>query len=151
MKKSPTCDELLSIAEASARSGLSPDTLRYYDKLGILPNLRRNGGRRSFSEQDMAALSLISCLRDTGMPLKSIRAFMQASGPRTPDTRLAILRRHLAEVDEKLETYRKTRLRVEFKIWFYEEAKRLGGVAKLPPLDELLKQYRKETGKSTHW
>ena len=144
-------NESLSIAEASVRSGLSPDTLRYYDKLGILPHLRRNGGRRAFSEQDMAALSLISCLRDTGMPLASIRDFMQASGARTPDTRLAILRRHLSEVDAKLATYCKAKLRVEFKIWFYEEAKRLGGVAKLPPLDELLKQYRKETRKSTHW
>ncbi|MBR0056188.1 MAG: MerR family transcriptional regulator [Kiritimatiellae bacterium] len=151
MKIPPAKNEPLSIAEASARSGLSPDTLRYYDKFGILPNLRRNGGRRSFSGQDMAALSLISCLRDTGMPLKSIRDFMRAAGPRTADARLAILRRHLAEVDGKLETYRKARLRVEFKIWFYEEAKRLGGVAKLPPLDELLKRYRKETGKSTDW
>ena len=141
----------LSIAQASERSGLSPDTLRYYDKLGILPNLRRTGGRRRFSEGDLAALSLVSCLRDTGMPLKSIRDFMQAAGPRTADTRLSILRGHLATAEAQLETFRKARLRVEFKIWFYEEAKRRGGIDRLPPLDDLLARYRKETGKSTDW
>ena len=141
----------LSISEASARSGLPPDTLRYYDRLGILPNLRRTGGRRRFSEDDLAALSLVVCLRDTGMPLASIRDFMQASGPRTADARLAILRGHLASVERHLETYRKARNRLEFKIWFYEEAKRLGGVERLPPLDDLLRRYRRETRKTTDW
>ena len=143
--------KLLSIAEASARSGLPPDTLRYYDRLGILPHLRRTSGRRRFSEDDLAALSLVVCLRDTGMPLASIRDFMRASGPGTPDARLAILRKHRAEVSARLDEYRRAERRVDFKIWYYEEAKRLGGIARLPPLSALLKQYRKETGKSTNW
>jgi DNA-binding transcriptional MerR regulator len=144
-------ERFLSIAEASERSGLSPDTLRYYDRLGILPGLSRRSGRRAFSGRDLAILSLAACLRDTGMPLKSIRDFMQASGADLADTRLAILRNHLAAVEAQLATYRKARLRVEFKIWYYEEAKRLGGLEKLPPLPDLLRQYRKETGKSTNW
>lgn len=85
------------------------------------------------------------------MPLKSIRDFMQASGEGMADERLAILRGHLAAVEAKLETYRKARLRVEFKIWYYEEAKRRGGIEKLPSLPDLLRQYRKETRKSTNW
>ena len=141
----------LSISEASARSGLPPDTLRYYDRLGILPHLRRTSGRRRFSEDDIAALSLVVCLRDTGMPLASIRDFMRASGPGTPDARLAILRKHRAEVSARLDEYRRAERRVDFKIWYYEEAKRLGGIDRLPPLSDLLKQYRKETGKSTNW
>ena len=144
-------ERFLSIAEAAERSGLSPDTLRYYDRLGILPGLRRNSGRRAFSERDLAILSLAACLRDTGMPLKSIRDFMQATGADLADTRLAILRNHLAAVETQLETYRKARLRVEFKIWYYEEARRRGGIDRLPPLPDLLKQYRKETRKSTNW
>ena len=143
--------KLLSIAEASARSGLPPDTLRYYDRLGLLPHLRRTSGRRRFSEDDLAALSLVVCLRDTGMPLASIRDFMRASGPGTPDVRLAILRKHRAEVSARLDEYRRAERRVDFKIWYYEEAKRLGGIDRLPPLSDLLKQYRKETGKSTNW
>ena len=143
--------KLLSIAEASARSGLPPDTLRSYDRLGLLPHLRRTSGRRRFSEDDLAALSLVVCLRDTGMPLASIRDFMRASGPGTPDARLAILRKHRAEVSARLDEYRRAERRVDFKIWYYEEAKRLGGIARLPPLSALLKQYRKETGKSTNW
>ena len=144
-------NDFISIAEASARSGLSPDTLRYYDRLGLLPWLKRSRGRRAFSERDLSALSLISCLRDTGMPLAAIRDFMQVSGARTADTRLAILHSHLEALDSKLDTYRKAHRRVEFKIWYYEEAKRLGGVERLPPLPELIEQYRRETGKSTDW
>ena len=144
-------ERFLSIAEAADWSGLSPDTLRYYDRIGLLPGLSRNSGRRAFSRQDLAVLSLASCLRDTGMPLKSIRDFMQASGADLADTRLAILRNHLASVEAQLETFRKARLRVEFKIWYYEEAKRLGGLDKLPPLPDLLKRYREETRKSTNW
>lgn len=142
---------LLAIGEASERTGLGEHTLRYYDKLGLLPGLGRRSGRRAFSEDDLAALALIACLRDTGLPLKSIRDFMQASGPRTADTRLAILRAHRDAVDAQAETYRKARLRIDFKIWYYEEAKRLGGVAKLPSLDVLLARYRKQTGRSTEW
>jgi DNA-binding transcriptional MerR regulator len=142
---------LFSIGEASERTGLGEHTLRYYDKLGLLPGLGRRSGRRAFSENDLAALSLVACLRDTGMPLTSIRDFMQAAGPRTADTRLAILRAHRDAVEAQAETYRKARLRIDFKIWYYEEAKRLGGVAKLPPLDILLARYRRKSGRSTDW
>ena len=141
----------VSIAEASRASGVGEHALRYYDRLGLLPGLRRASGRRQFTGQDLAALSLVVCLRDTGMPLKTIREFMSASGPGTPDVRLAILRRHRDDVAARIEEYRRAARRVDFIIGYYEEAKRRGGVAKLPPLDELLEQYRRETKKSTNW
>lgn len=70
-----------------------------------------------------------------------------------PPTRVSpsILRAHRDAVDAQAEIYRKARLRIDFKIWYYEEAKRLGGVAKLPPLDVLLARYRTKTGRSTDW
>ncbi len=141
----------LGVAEASERSGLGEHTLRYYDRLGLIPGLKRSSGRRVFSEEDLAALSLVACLRDTGMPLKSIRDFMQATGPKTPDTRLAILQAHRKVVLAKLEDYRKASRRIDFKIWYYEEAKRLGGVDKMPPLSDLIARYHKETGKPINW
>ena len=143
--------QLVSIAAASKATGIGEHALRYYDRLGLLPGLRRASGRRQFSGQDLAALSLVVCLRDTGMPLKTIREFMAASGPGTPDVRLAILRKHRDDVSARIEEYRKAARRVDFKIWYYEEAKRLGGVAKLPPMPELLSRYRRETGKPTNW
>ena len=141
----------VSIAEASRASGVGEHALRYYDRLGLLPGLRRTSGRRQFSDQDLAALSLVVCLRDTGMPLKTIREFMAATGPGTPDVRLAILRKHRADVAARLDEYRRAERRVDFKIWYYEEAKRRGGIGKLPPMSDLLSQYRRETGKPTNW
>jgi DNA-binding transcriptional MerR regulator len=143
--------EYLTIAEASARSGLSQDTLRYYDRLGLLPNLKRNGGRRMFSELNMHALMVITRLRDTGMPLAEIRKFMQASGPGLADTRLKLFRRHRAKVEERLEMFRKVMLLLDFKVWFYEEARRLGGLEKVLPFEEAVARYRRETGRSTDW
>lgn len=141
----------IAIAEASARSGLSQDTLRYYDRLGLIPSLKRNGGRRMFSERSMHALLVISRLRDTGMPLAEIRKFMQASGATLVDTRLHLFRKHRAKVEKDLEIYRKAMVLLEFKVWFYEEAKRLGGLEKVLPFEKTVARYRKETGRSTDW
>ena len=123
----------IAIAEASARSGLSQDTLRYYDRLGLIPYLKRNGGRRMFSERSM------------------IRKFMQASGATLVDTRLHLFRMHRAIVEERLALFRKVMLLLDFKVWFYEEAKRLGGLAKVLPFEESVARYRRETGRSTDW
>ena len=141
----------IAIAEASARSGLSQDTLRYYDRLGLIPRLKRNGGRRMFSELDMHRLHVISCLRDTGMPLAEIRKFMQASGPALVETRLKLFRKHRAMVEERLALFRKVMVLLDFKVWFYEEAKRLGGLEKVLPFEESVARYRRETGRSTDW
>ena len=141
----------IAIAEASARSGLSQDTLRYYDRLGLIPRLKRSGGRRLFSELDMHRLHVISCLRDTGMPLAEIRKFMQASGPALVETRLKLFRKHRAMVEERLALFRKVMVLLDFKVWFSEEAKRLGGLEKVLPFEESVARYRKETGRSTDW
>ena len=143
--------QYIAIAEASARSGLSQDTLRYYDRLGLIPSLKRNGGRRMFSERSMHALLVISRLRDTGMPLAEIRKFMQASGATLVDTRLHLFRKHRAIVEERLALFRKVMLLLDFKVWFYEEAKRLGGLEKVLPFEESVARYRRETGRSTDW
>ncbi len=141
----------IAIAEASARSGLSQDTLRYYDRLGLIPSLKRNGGRRMFSERSMHALLVISRLRDTGMPLAEIRKFMQASGAALVDTRLQLFREHRAKVEKDLEVFRKAMALLDFKVWFYGEAKRLGGLEKVLPFEESVARYRRETGRSTDW
>lgn len=143
--------QFLTIAEASTQSGISPDTLRYYDRLGLLPQLKRSGGRRMFSEIDMHKLLVISKLKSTGMPLANIRKFMQVSGPDKVDTRLKLFRQHRIKVEEKLEAFRKVMILLDFKVWFYEEAKRLGGLEKVLPFDRALARYRKETGRSTDW
>ena len=71
---------LFSIQETSERSGLSKDTIRYYEKIGLLPRAERKASRhRVYSEQDIQTMSLITCMKKTGMSLEEIKPFLQMS------------------------------------------------------------------------
>jgi DNA-binding transcriptional MerR regulator len=67
-----------AIAQAAERSGLSIDTLRYYERIGLVePPARDSGGRRSYSDDDMNWLAFLTKLRTTGMPIKMMREYAQ--------------------------------------------------------------------------
>jgi len=112
--------------EAAARSGFSLDTLRYYERIGLLPPIRRTrSGRRSFTELDLTWLALLRCLRDSGMPITEMQEFVRLmrDGQGTTGERLAVLlaherrveeqigrlRQHLEQIRSKIDTYRQGR------------------------------------------
>jgi DNA-binding transcriptional MerR regulator len=91
--------------EAVARSGFSLDTLRYYERVGLLPRIRRTGsGRRSFSDVDLKWLALLRCLRDTGMPITEMQRFvgLMRDGQATVDERLDLLLAHEQRVEDQI-------------------------------------------------
>ncbi|MEM8797215.1 MAG: MerR family transcriptional regulator [Pseudomonadota bacterium] len=66
----------MKISEAAERSGLSIDTIRFYEKRGMLPDIARGpDGHRRFTPHDVDWLTLLFWLRETGMPLSAIRRF----------------------------------------------------------------------------
>jgi len=66
----------LSIGEVADLTGLSIHTLRYYDELGLLPQVRRaENGHRVFDEEVLGWIHIIKCLRATQMPLSDIQRF----------------------------------------------------------------------------
>lgn len=66
-----------SPGEAAQKTGFTLDTLRYYERIGLLhPISRTAGGRRRFSDTDLLWLMMLSCLRNTGMPLKQMLGFV---------------------------------------------------------------------------
>jgi DNA-binding transcriptional MerR regulator len=84
-----------SIAEAAARSGFSIDTLRYYEKIELIePPERDAGGRRVYSEADLAWLGFLTKLRTVEMPVQAMveYAALQRHGHRTVPQRAAMLR-----------------------------------------------------------
>lgn len=92
-------------AEAAAESGFSIDTLRYYEREGLLaPISRTPGGRRNYSAGDLDWLGLVRCLRDTGMPIADLKQYadlcLDAS---TMDERLALLEIHHQRVQEQVD------------------------------------------------
>lgn len=83
-----------SIAEAARRSGLSIDTLRYYERIKLVdPPARDAAGRQAYSEDDLVWLVFLTKLRTTGMPIKLMREYAQLRrrGEAAAPRRMAIL------------------------------------------------------------
>lgn len=108
-------------AEAAARSGFSLDTLRYYEREGVLePVARTAGGRRSYSEGDLAWLELVRCLRDTGMPIADLKRYAElCSDDATIPERIAMLEAHDAQVRAQVAELEAQRERIAHKIDYY--------------------------------
>jgi DNA-binding transcriptional MerR regulator len=86
-----------TIQDAAAETGVSRDTLRYYEKIGILPGIARSqSGHRRFSDNDMGWIKLVQCLRATGMPIEDLHAYaeLMQQGDSTAGERLRILEEH---------------------------------------------------------
>lgn len=67
-----------SIAQAAERTGLSIDTLRYYERIGLVdPPARDSGGRRAYGEEDLQWLGFLTRLRTTSMPIRMMREYAQ--------------------------------------------------------------------------
>lgn len=110
-----------SIGQFSEIVHLSIDTLRYYEKEGLIFVSRDASGRRSYSEKDINWILFLMRLKETGMPIKEIRRYaeLRYQGDATLKERMALLKQHrlsvlsekekwernLQNLDEKIETY----------------------------------------------
>lgn len=112
-----------SVGEVSARTGFSIDTLRYYERLGLIePVARTAGGKRRYREGDIEWLDFVSCLRLTGMPVNGMRHFAQLcrSGEGTIRERIELLSEHGRQVEAELATLRERLAAIQYKISYYE-------------------------------
>ena len=136
-----------TVGEMAKLVGIPASTLRYYDKQGLLPFVERSpGGIRMFREQDYEWLQVIHCLKQTGMPLKDIREFVEMAmeGDGTIGPRLDLILRQQEAVRAQMAELQKTLDILEFKRWYYETAKQAGSTA-VPrdmPEEEIPEQYR---------
>ena len=112
-----------SIKEVSEKTGITAHVLRYYEKEGVLPRIGRSqGGSRRYTDEDLDLLGLIGCLKNTGMPLKDIRTFVQLreEGPDTLRQRRDILSAQRASVLERMEEMKRNYEKVTKKLAYYD-------------------------------
>ena len=114
----------LTISAAAELSGLSVDTLRYYEKEGL--SLHRPGrsasGQRRYTEEDVRWLGTLVMLRRTGMPIRDIRRFVDLYRREgTEPQRLAILEAHREHVLEKLNEVQTHLTAINRKISYYQD------------------------------
>lgn len=83
----------MTIKEASRHTGLSQDTLRFYEKSGMIPPVSRNNGIRDYSEIDLRWISLAKSLRNAGLPVESVAKYVSlyTAGDATLTERLLLL------------------------------------------------------------
>jgi DNA-binding transcriptional MerR regulator len=115
---------MYSIHEVCERTGLSAHTLRYYEKEKLLPNVRRSpGGFRQYTEEDMEALGMICCLKNTGMSLQDISRFMTLAreGDQTLPERCELLKKHRDTVLKRMEEMQRYLDKVTWKVNFFTE------------------------------
>ncbi|MEV6899277.1 MerR family transcriptional regulator [Amycolatopsis sp. NPDC051372] len=114
-----------SPSEVTARTGFSIDTLRYYERIGLLRDVHRTaGGRRRFTEDDLRFLHLLRCLRDTEMPIAQMLRYVELlrEGDDTQAERLAVLQDHETRVAEQIDRLRGHQEHIRMKIAFYGAA-----------------------------
>jgi len=112
-----------TIEEAAQRTGVSPHTLRYYERIGLLePIGRAASGHRRYGDADLGSVLFLTLLRETGMPIRDMQRFVELAkaGDHTIPgrvtvleahrdalrDRLALLTKHLTAIDNKIGVYR---------------------------------------------
>lgn len=119
-----TTQRRLTIGEAAEATGLSIDTLRYYEKAGLVPRApdRSSSGQRRYCAADLRWIGTLVMLRRTGMPIRDMRRFVDlyridGSEPE----RLRILQEHREHVLQQLAEVQTHLAAIDRKIDFYED------------------------------
>ena len=118
-----------SISQAAKQSGLSVYTLRYYEKEGLLPFVGRSeSGKRAFCDHDLEMLSIINCLKSTGMQIKEIRTYIDwyQEGDTTLEKRLRLFEDQKKAVEQQVEQLKGHLKKINQKIKYYEYACKAG-------------------------
>lgn len=114
-----------TIKDVASRTGMSPSTLRFYDKKGLLTFVQRNAsGVRIFTDEDFELLYVIHCLKNSGMPLSKIKVFMELylQGNATIHERKELFEEHRETILKQIEELKEMLAIVEYKCWFFEQA-----------------------------
>ena len=114
----------MRIAEVSKKYDLSPDTLRYYEKVGLLPNIYRSqSGIRDYTEEDCRWIEFIKCMRSAGLPIEVLIEYVTLfqHGDETIEKRKQLLIEQRVQLLQKMEDMRNTLERLNYKIENYEK------------------------------
>lgn len=114
----------MNIKSVSQILSLSPDTIRYYEKIGLMPHVSRNAsGFREFNEQDVARLKFITCFRKAGVSIDRLTEYLKLvdEGPHTISDRLDILTSEKEKLEQKRQELSHAIETLEHKIANYQD------------------------------
>ena len=115
----------MKIAEVSQQYGISSDTLRYYERIGLIPPVTRNeSGIRDYNELDVRRVEFVKCMRSAGLPIEVLIEYigLVQQGDQTIEARKDILVEQRELLIARMEQMQKTLDILNHKIEMYEKA-----------------------------
>lgn len=127
---------MYTIGQVSEMFNLPVSTLRYYDKQGLFPEMKRVSGIRKFSETEIEALRVIECLKKSGLEIKDIKLFMDwcVDGPSTYPKRRELFVKQKETIEAEIAHMNKVLDMLKFKCWYYEQAMQDGSEERIKEL-----------------
>ena len=119
----------MTIKQVCQRYGLTQDTLRYYEKIGVIPPVHRSAsGIRDYDEHDLGWVENAVCLRNAGVPVESIAESVKLyqAGDETFAARRDLLSHVLADLTEQRSQLDAAIQKLTYKVSRYEAAVRTG-------------------------
>ena len=113
-----------SISEVAKMLNVSSYTIRYYDKEGLFPLVKRVNGIRVFEDKDFPWLRMLNCLKNLNMPIKKIKEYVELAklGDSSLKERYEIIKEQKQNILEQIEQFKYYLREIEFKEWYYETA-----------------------------
>lgn len=119
----PDDDKRLTISEVADKAGQTTHTLRYYERIGLIPLVERTeAGHRRYHPDHVDWLRFLSRLRASGMSIQMMKAYTELvlEGRDNLDERRRLLRHHLSDIEEQREELREAESMVRSKLDFYD-------------------------------
>ncbi len=119
----------MTIKEVSEILNISQDTLRYYEKIGMIPPVKRTvGGFRNYQEEDIGWIQLVTCMRNAGLPIKVMIDYLNLyqQGDSTIQARYNLLKEQKEKLLEQRKQIDETLEKLNYKIARYEVAVETG-------------------------
>ncbi len=119
----------MTIKEVAEKYDITPDTLRYYERIKMIPEVTRTaGGIRDYQESDLQWVELALCMRSAGLPIEAMIEYLQLyqKGDETIPARLELLNNQMEVLKEQRDKIEATMKKLSYKISRYEEAVKTG-------------------------
>lgn len=114
----------MRISKVSEQCGISPDMLRYYERIGLIPPVNRDdNGIRDYTEIDVKRVEFIKCMRSAGLPIEALIEYygLVQQGDQTIEARKDILKEQREQLVVKMQEIQKTLKLLDYKISVYED------------------------------
>lgn len=119
----------MTIKEVSEKYAVSQDTLRYYERIGLIPPVARTaGGIRNYTESDIGWVETAVCMRGAGVPIEALIEYVKLyqEGDATFEARRQLLQEQYDHLEEQKQQIEQTMNRLQYKISRYEKALETG-------------------------